>query len=98
MMQLPETVKVGPITFAVREVDLIDDVPLRMGSFNSATGEILIKATLPDDVKLVTFWHELVHSVLDMAGQKHNERMIDALSHGLVALFEQNGWRIETNG
>jgi len=93
---LPETVQVGPVTLTVREVDLIDDVPLRMGSFNSATGEILIKATLPDDVKLVTFWHELVHAMLDMAGQKHNERQIDALAHGLVLLFEANGWRIET--
>jgi len=45
MTHLPETVRVGPITFTVREVDLIDDVPLRMGSFNSATGEIL-KRTL----------------------------------------------------
>ncbi len=96
MMHLPETVRVGPITFTVREVDLIDDVPLRMGSFNSATGEILIKATLPDDVKLVTFWHEAIHAMLDMTGQKQSERMIDALSHGLVGLFEANEWTVLT--
>jgi|GEM_PF-1753353 len=96
MMHLPNSVRVGPITFTVREVDLIDDVPLRMGSFNSATGEILIKATLPDDVKLVTFWHEAIHAMLDMTGQKQSERMIDALSHGLVALFESNDWTVQT--
>jgi Zn-dependent peptidase ImmA (M78 family) len=95
-MTLPEKVKIGPITYNVCEVDAIDNNPIRMGQFNSLTGEILIRASLRDDVKLVTFWHEVVHAICETTGQKQSERLADALSHSLVSLFEANGWRIET--
>lgn len=94
-MILPETVKIGPITYTVREVDQIDDTPIRMGQFNNLTAELLLRRSLPDDVKLVTFWHECLHALCDVSGQKQNERQVDALSHGLVQLFESNGWRLE---
>ncbi len=94
-MRLPETVKVGPVTYAVQEVDELDGGD-SIGQYHKGSATIKVVRSLPDDVKLVTFWHEVMHAICETTGQKHNERVINAFSHSLVVLFEANGWRIET--
>lgn len=95
MMRIPEKVKVGPITYTVDEIEELNN-GVHMGQHRNAEARLLLVKSLPDDVKLVTFWHEVIHALCEVSGQKQDERRTDALSHGLVQLFEANGWRIET--
>jgi len=56
---------------------------------NSKTIEIL--KGLDQQVACVTFLHELLHAILDATGQKHSEKLIEALSRGLFQVMQDNG-------
>lgn len=96
-MNIPSTVRIGPITYTVKFVDdLHDGGQNLLGWYRHDLSEIQIKTGMPDDLTLAVFWHECVHAMQEQAGQKFDEAMADVIGYGLVAMFESNGWRIET--
>lgn len=94
-MTIPAEVTIGTVTYrVVAVVNLASEGKPYMGTIEHSTGTLKLDAALPEDIKLVTFWHEVIHGILRQAGQKHSEGLTDAISHGLVALFRANGWTI----
>lgn len=95
-MTLPTQVTIGPIMYTVTEVDrLTDEGKDMLGMIEYNQARIRIERDMPDAVKLVTLVHECVHGVLHHAGVKHSEGVVQAISYGLVDLFERNGWTID---
>lgn len=89
------TVKVGPITYIVGEHDWPPDKEAgsqAMGRTFSSEGKIMLLRSMPPDVKHITLWHEIIHVILDQAGQDASEGVIEALSHGVVATLGDNPW------
>lgn len=96
-MSIPAQIRIGPITYTVKQVEqLTDDGKQMLGLIHYNTALIEIDATMPDAVRLVTFWHEVVHGICHAAGVEHSEGVVQALSYGLVDLFERNGWTLAT--
>lgn len=94
-MTIPDHVRIGAVTYTVKQVDrLTDDGASILGMIRYKTATIEIDAGMPDAVRLVTFWHEVVHGICHHAGVKHSEGVVQALSYGLVDLFERNGWTL----
>jgi hypothetical protein len=63
-MMIPQQVTIGPVMYAVHEVDrLTDEGKLMLGMIHYNTGRIEIDAGIPDAVKLVTLWHEVIHGI-----------------------------------
>lgn len=94
-MNLPEVVKIGAITYAVCFVDdLHDGGQELLGWYRHDLSEIQIKTGMSDDLTTTVFWHELTHAILEHAGHEQSEPICNALSYGLVAMFESNDWSI----
>lgn len=56
-----------------------------------ADAEIRIANDQSEDVKLVTMWHEILHGILNNAGQSDQpEALIEAISFGIVQLIRDN--------
>lgn len=88
-------VKVGPVVYTVGEHDWPPDKEAgsqAMGRTFSSEGKIMLLRSMPPDVKHVTLWHEIIHVILDQAGQDASEGVIEALSHGVVATLGDNPW------
>lgn len=84
-------VKIGPILYDVKETEgLADEDTTLNGWIKYDSCEILIEAGLPDQVKQVTLWHEILHGILNQASQVYNEELVEALAYGLVAVFQDN--------
>lgn len=89
-MELPETVKVGAITYQVKQESRTAD--------HSAYGMILyseslisIQPGMSDDYKRVTLWHEMIHAMMHDAGlREHDETIVTALSHKIVQVLKEN--------
>lgn len=96
-MTIPERVTIGPIVYTVEQPESIvsEEGNQNIGQIRYAEGRILIKAGMPPVKEAVTFWHELTHAILENTGQgEDNEGLVDALSYGIVDLFQRNGWTI----
>jgi hypothetical protein len=86
-----EPVKIGPVRYEVKEIEeLADEEKTLFGWIKYDSCEILIEAGLPDQVKRVTLWHEILHGILAQASQEHDEALVEALAYGLVAVFDDN--------
>jgi hypothetical protein len=86
-------VKVGPIVYAVTEHDWPPDKEAgsqAMGRHFPSEGRILLLRSMPPGVKYVTLWHEIIHAILDQAGQGCEEGAVDALAHGVVSVLRDN--------
>jgi hypothetical protein len=83
---IPTTFILGGLTFKVEFIESIDDVGL--GRTKNCLGKIILANkwygfVIPDDGKERTFYHELVHSILEEIGYKeltNNEQFIDSFS------------------
>jgi hypothetical protein len=90
---IPTIFKLGGLTFNVVFIESIDDVGL--GRTKNCLGKIIIATkwygfSIPDDSQERTFYHELVHSILEEIGYKElttNEQFVDAFS-ALLYQFE----------
>lgn len=91
MKQLPESVKIGLITYKIKRDT---DLPLegRMGSVHLLKSEISIAPDLSPDIELMTLWHEMIHAILFQGGHKgeHDEQMIDLIAHGVLLALNDN--------
>ena len=85
-------IKIGPILYDVLEVhELCGEAGSLCGDLNTSRTRIRINADDDSQVQVVTLWHEILHGILYTAGiRDHDERLIDALAHGLVQVISDN--------
>lgn len=78
-MKVPKTFQLAAVTWTVREVDGLDE----MGRCDPATATILLRKSLPPQVKLQTFCHELEHALRFASGhlEAHDEKEVDAIGN-----------------
>lgn len=92
-----KTVKIGPHTYTVKEVERLISVEgstVLYGQIRCAQQTIEIEKGMVGTYKRQTIWHEVVHGILEGAGIRddHDERLIDALSTGIVQVLQDNPW------
>jgi hypothetical protein len=91
-----EKIKIGAFIFTViTEKNLVreDRSESLDGHIKYATSEIKVDASLMPQARRATIWHEVIHGILTQAGySKHDERMIEAISHGLMNVLQDNPW------
>jgi hypothetical protein len=92
---LPETVKVGGVTYAVEVADekLTLDGEAVMGLFDFFRAKIRVRAEIGEQEREATFWHEVAHALAYDRGLEFKggqERGVEQLSRGLFALFRDN--------
>lgn len=86
-MPLPSKIKIGAMTYSVVEVQDLPDY----GLCDEEKATILLKAGMPEDVALITLWHEVMHAALYALGyRRHNERMVDGLAYQIVLILKDN--------
>ena len=92
---LPDTIRVGPIDYLLREVSNLRDKkePL-FGAINPDGGllEIHIEADMPFQRKQITLWHEVLHAIAEQAGRadEMSEGIATTVAHGVVAALRDN--------
>lgn len=96
-MKLPKTIQIGCVTYTVKQLDDLHKVDTDgvkkwlHGHILLADAEIRVANDQSDDIKLVTVWHEILHGILNNAGQDEQpEALMEALSFGLVKLIQDN--------
>lgn len=63
-----------------------------MGRSNTLKGEILLNKTLPEDMKLNTLLHEVLHFILDIHSLKlsDNETAVSLIATGMIDFLRSN--------
>lgn len=94
-----DSLKVGPLTYRILyEPALRHRDDECNGLLDYQDSVIQIREGLPPTVERVTLIHEAIHGILFNSGfEEHDERLIEALSHGIVALLDDNPWLCETS-
>lgn len=93
---IPETVKIGLFTYTIEGNDdrmPESDTGYRVGEIDYERLRIRLKNTLSDQVKIQTLWHEIIHGILNNAGnpdKSQAETVIDAISVGLIQVLRDN--------
>jgi len=89
-MQLPSEVKIGPVTYEIRE-EARTAVEGNYGSILYSDSLITLMPGQSPVQKQITLWHEMLHGILRAAGEiEHDEKVIISLSHGIVQLLQEN--------
>jgi hypothetical protein len=94
MAELPKTVRIGPITYAVVEVEDLrsssDNDQKLCGEISYHDGEIRVRPGL--NIPLETLFHEIIHGVDHYMGIGLKEKQVRRLSFGLYAALVDNGF------
>lgn len=94
-IRLPDTVRVGPHIYEVAvetEPFVSDDQrTILCGEANHDAGRIRVLRSLPTRM-FVTFWHEVLHAVDDMAGTELSEDQVNRLAPILAGVLMDNGY------
>lgn len=101
-MAIPDKIKIGPVGYTVKEIEdlhRVDDEGVKRwlhGHIWFTDSEIRIASDQSQDIKIVSLWHEILHGILNGAGQAEQpEPLIEAISFGLVQLIRDNPVLIE---
>ena len=88
-MELPEKIDILGITYEIRLVDVIDHNPNLVGHISCPYQTIQIKASLPDDQKMQTFIHEVLHGIDEGLGFPLNSMEDEQLVQQIATGFNQ---------
>lgn len=96
-MKFPDKIQIGCVGYTVKEIEdlhKVNDDGQKVwlhGHILHADAEIRVANDQAEDVKVVTVWHEVMHGILQNAGQSNQpEGFIEALSFGLVQVIRDN--------
>lgn len=97
---LPDTVKVGSITYKVIEKPSIhENGDINFGLFNPEANEINVLDYIEADRAKQTFVHELVHAIFFEAGyEEQGEEMVSRIGNVLTQVLENNDFRFMNGG
>lgn len=93
-IDIPETVSVGPYRYVVKieEGPFIGDGNASLcGEANHNAGLIRVMQAVPERM-FVTFWHEVLHAIDDVAGTELGEDAINRLAPILAGVLIDNGY------
>ncbi len=91
--KLPTSVKIGPYTYAVRVEpgafpnDHNDRILCGESDHNACVIRVMERD--PDQM-VVTFWHEVLHAIDDLAGTELTEDVINRIAPLLVMVLREN--------
>lgn len=94
---IPEFVNIGCYEYLVEQTDkpIIVDGSECLGSFSPLHQTLRIKSDVSEQTKEQTFWHEVIHAILDYYRidfeEMEKEDVVDVLGTGLYALMKANG-------
>jgi len=83
---LPATVNILGSSYTVRRVPFISRTSYRAGEINFETQEITILDSLKEETAVITFFHELLHGILNTLkyfDEGDDEKLIQAVAIGL---------------
>lgn len=86
------TIRIGVLDYTVRverQPRSEDDRKL-WGEIDYGVGTIRIDTTTTPAFQAVTLWHELIHGLLEQAGQEQSEATCKAISFGVTQLLRDN--------
>lgn len=90
---MPQTVKIGPITYKVyraKKVTRRDGQSLD-GQIDYGKACITIRKGIDAQVTRLVLWHEIIHGILSNAGMSgQDEQMIEILASGIVDVLTMN--------
>lgn len=90
-MNEPKSVKIGCINYDVQEVSGLEfEEEECIGLYSYTERCIFLQEGLDEDVKRHTLLHEVLHGILKHSGQEHSEHLIEAVSFGLLDVFDRN--------
>lgn len=91
-MTLPDSIRIGGTDYKiVEEKDLHDGGTWLNGHIIYNHPQIRIESEMDEYIKWVTVWHEVLHGILQHAGQgDHDEKMIEALGYGVTQVLRDN--------
>ena len=95
-----DNVKIGPLVYkVVFDGNLTgEEGPPIFGAIVISKSTIFVEDLADDQWKRITLLHEIIHAMLDQAGQEQNENVINALAHGVYGLLKDNPDLIEWIG
>lgn len=89
-MNIPETVKIGPIEYAIKENPRYKGEGL-VGQIMYWESVIELQPDLSPYMQEVGLWHEMFHAILLQGGfREHDERLLDVLAYGVIRLLQDN--------
>jgi len=88
-----DKIKIGPLEWNIVQVPL-DGKELNhseyLGSYTQAELTIRIASDMPDSVREVTIWHEIIHILANQRNITLEESQVDALAFGLIEFLIDN--------
>jgi hypothetical protein len=98
-LTIPPTLLIGGMTYLVEECPRqspeADGDNLVLGEVSHASLTIFINENQALANKVATLWHEVIHALLEQAGQEQNEGIVNALGYGLARVVRDNPALIE---
>ncbi|HNP70952.1 MAG TPA: hypothetical protein PKK15_07590 [Kouleothrix sp.] len=85
-------IRMGVLDYTVRverDVRSSDDAKL-YGEIRYGAGTIRVDADITPAFQAVVLWHELVHGLLEQAGQEQSEATCNSIAFGVVQLLRDN--------
>lgn len=92
-MKRPESIKIGPVCFAVTDDRAYCDDHNAWGKIKYAPQKIWLDPEQAEDFYAVTLFHEVLHGVFYIAGyvgNDNNEEMVTRLSAPLLGVLRDN--------
>ncbi|HUW08772.1 MAG TPA: hypothetical protein VM537_03540 [Anaerolineae bacterium] len=84
-------VKIGPVVYSIVEVPNLHDGGDGLdGQVEYTAAEIRLREGLSPQRRAVVLWHELIHAILENAGQDPGHGVIDAVAYGVYGLLSEN--------
>ena len=81
-----KTIEILGVKYSIEELEFPGD-PAAMGRSNSATGQILLKHDMPEDIKRSTLLHEIIHQISERGGANLSEEQTRIIECGLIPFF-----------
>ena len=104
----PEEVKVGYKTIKIKYVNpnfILDDITESYGEYRAREGVIYIQDSLVGQERCNTTWHEILHSVVYIAGLNQangplkeddaEELVVNQISNFMMGVYRDNPWLLD---
>lgn len=60
----------------------------QLGECHYKEQRILLNPALSKDIKEATFWHEVLHAILEQMGRKQDEKLVNELSYAITGVLK----------
>ena len=100
MNKLPEQIEILGVMFKVREVPVVNKDSLAKGEIDYLACEITIDESMPQDLKMQTLFHEIMHAICDLTGNYEigeNENAVQGLATAMYCVLKANPKILELN-